>query len=190
MITDTLPVAGTDFQNPISANLFGVPAFFSGDTPISAIQRSFQAWAASLAPVGQSREEMASQAARDCPEGWEETVIRGRRVLRCRGRGMAAESPATATQIPQGQAPPPITGPVPDLRDLYPGIPLPPPGESVETPGRQMPQASEDGSCSPWDVQCIVNSFFGSETAKDIGKRAVLLVFAVVILVVAIISLR
>lgn len=175
--TDTMPMAGSDFMNPISANLFNVPAFFSGDTPIAATQAALRAYAQALQSPPPWRSGMP------VPNGCEVITFRGRQVLRCRGREQAPSVMGEESQAGQ------------DLRDLYPGIPLPPrggtPGIPEGAPGAppSSDSAAEPG-CSVWDLECVFNKIIGGEVAKDIGKRMALLAFALVLLVVAIISLR
>ncbi len=172
--TDTLPMAGSDFMNPIAANLFNVPAFFSGDTPIRAAQAALRAYAQGLQSPPPWRAGMP------IPEGCEVITFRGRQVLRCRGREQAPVVIGEESQQP-------------DLRDQYPGIPLPPrggtPGIPEGAPGAP-PSTDTSGGCSPWDLECVFKKIVGSDAAKDIGKRITLLAFALVLLVVAIISLR
>src|SRR5262245_6587411 len=61
MPTDTFPTASSDlFGNPVTANLYGVPAFFSGDTPIDAIQAAFYAYARTLRQSQQPEQRIRS----------------------------------------------------------------------------------------------------------------------------------
>jgi hypothetical protein len=198
MITDTLPQAGTDFMNPITANLFNAPAYFSGDTPLSAIERAFSVWAASLAPQqlpDATAREAAAQAARDCPEGFETVTINGKPRLRCRGRGMA--TPGGQTQSPNV-----VTGPdtqgewhAPMVEGQTEGTLTAPltPAEEAAIRAYQQPKIV----CDYLDLACHAENFFNSSTGKrlgdtavDWGKRIGLIVAAIVLIAVAVISLK
>lgn len=47
-----------------------------------------------------------------------------------------------------------------------------------------------NNACSPFDLSCYLQNFMQSDTAKDVSKRVALFVVAVLLLAVAIISLR
>lgn len=55
--------------------------------------------------------------------------------------------------------------------------------------GSRAPSGTQ-ANCGTFDVGCHLSNFFTSETAKDVGKRIGLALLAIVLLAVAIISLR
>lgn len=70
-------------------------------------------------------------------------------------------------------------------------VPCGTPGSMRRPPsgyGSQAPGAA--AGCGTFDVGCHLEKFFTSETAKDVGKRIGLVLLAVVLLAVAVISLR
>lgn len=56
--------------------------------------------------------------------------------------------------------------------------------------GGQYEDFTKQSKCDTFDIGCKIEEFFGSETAKDVGKRTTLILAALVLLAVAIISLR
>lgn len=56
--------------------------------------------------------------------------------------------------------------------------------------GIRLPNIEGGAGCSTFDVACHLESFFTGDTAKDLGKRLGLVLLAVVLLAVAIVSLR
>jgi hypothetical protein len=56
----------------------------------------------------------------------------------------------------------------------------------VPTAGTREP----DPPCGTFDIDCYLERFISSETVKDYSKRAALVLVAVVLIVVAIVSLR
>lgn len=205
--------------NPVESNLYGVPAFFSGDTPLNALAAYVDAYTQAHAPAGNAQVTNPGNAnpwtpGQPVPPGYKVVIVRGRQVLaRIQTQaeqifGVPSTGPFTppifdTTQTPQLPAPgaqqAPEVNQLPDLRDRYPGIPLPPrggsPGIPAGAPGatqaaKDAAAAAAAGKCSPWDVSCIASKVLGSDQAKDIGKRATLVAFALVLVVVGVVALR
>jgi len=165
--TDTMPTIGLGW-NPVTANLYGVPAFFSGDTPLSAVVRALQVKALQQGQ-GQGRdviEVIPSDRHQGGPVADDGLVI----------------DPATGRAVPRGRND--------ELRERWPGIPLPPSGGIPGIPEGAPGGAPSPGPyCSPFDVPCWFGRIFDLDP-KDAAKRAGLVLVAIVLLAVALISMR
>jgi hypothetical protein len=206
MATDTMPQLASAERigwSPITANLYGVPAFLSGDTPLSSIQNFYRAY---VQGQGRSRTLDECLAAGGGPEclnydpqrptsgrDWEKAIrgIPGQ-------TGPTTQAPYTPPFIPDGG----ITAPI-DATNAGAGASSGgglggQTGPCRDQFNRPVPCVSADAvggdpletKCGYLDIACHIENVLGSDVAKDIGKRAVLLVFALAVLIVAIISLR